>query len=271
MRTGTEVMGRRRATHKQKAAHDAAKRAGRILDPHVVADIAEALKLSDKENLSASERVRLSQARLTAQAYPLAFRQTDPEPWPTAPTKEQQKKHQYDRRPEVGGVYSHRVKRAFENLSRHYPDAVLLALTKFYTDAESATRVNVTVNYNANGGAPNGRLGGLGNVTEIIRLQYARHNRIVQTLRTIDEEHVDVLRWLVTEVRKHETEKMPGIAEAGKRLVPTVLDNATARGVSIGYLKAIAQLLIHLYRHDRLQHGDEYRRNRDEFEELEQS
>ena len=261
---------RRRATAKQKAAHDAARRAGRILDPHVVADIAEALKLADKQSLTAQERVRLSNARLTAQAYPLAFRQTTPEPWPTAPTKEQQSKYDYERRPEVGGVYSHRVKRVFENLSRHYPDAVLLALTKFYTDAESATRVNVTVNYNANGGGtPNGRFGGLGNVTEVVRLQHARHNRIVHTLRSIDEEHVDVLRWLVTEVRRHETEKMPGIAEAGKRLVPTVLDAATARGVSIGYLKAIAQLLIHLYRHDRLQNGDEYRRNYDEFDEAE--
>ena len=264
-------MTRRRSNAKQKAAHDAARRAGRILDPHVVADIADALKLADKGSLTAAERVRLSSARLTVQAHPLAFRQTEPEPWPTAPTKEQQAKHKFEKRAEAGGVYSHRVKSAFESLSKHYPDAVLLALTRFYTDAESHSKLHPRIaNLNANGGSGFGsQIGNLSRAEERIRDQYERHKRITGILRSIDEEHLDVLRWLVLEVRKFDQERMPDITEVGRRLVPTIIDRATSRGISIGYLKAVAQLLIRLYRNDRLEHGDEYRRNYDEFDEAE--
>lgn len=227
-----------------------------------------ALQIARTGNLGPREKVAVSRARLYMQANPLQFKGKGEEVWPTAPTKQQQAKQEFHRSPEAGGVYSHRVKRVFENISKHYPDAVLLALTKFYFDAEAATRVNVTIRYDATGGSdPSAKWGGLGNVQEQTRLQYARHERIIQTLRSISEDYIDVLRWLVTEVRKHSDERMPGIGEAGRRLVPSITHEAVRRGVSIGYLLAVGHLLIHLYRHDRLQHGDEYRRNHDEFDD----
>lgn len=263
----------RRATAKQKAAHSKQVRSGRIPDPEIVQAMADALALADKayDELTPEQRVLVRRVNLEKQSKPLHYRDRPAEPvWPTAPTPQFAAKHDIVSRPELGGLKSHRVKSIFESLQRHYSDSVLLALAKFYTDAETATRVNVTVNYDATGGgSPHGRMGGLGNVQERQRHQYCRHQRVIAALRSYDPQMVDIGRWLVLEVRNYNSEPMPNIMDTGRRLVPTVTDKATARGISIGSLLVFGWVLRMLYKADRLNHGDEYGRNYDEFEDPE--
>lgn len=201
------------------------------------------------------ERVRIRNIMLARQADPIGTRGAKPKVFPSAPTVEMSRQyrsgwHAETMIPGAGPVpplNRHRPKRGIEMYERHFSEGERAIFALVYQDAEAATIHNVTVNYegSSGGGRPWQKHGGLGNVSERVVARYLRFQWVLERLPHYP--FVEALRWLVIEERSAGMNALPSVADAGRRWVPTITHEPTARGVSIGVLKSLAALLIHLY------------------------
>jgi hypothetical protein len=139
-----------------------------------------------------------------------------------------------------------RTKSPVEHYSGQWPSEVETAFLGYILDAQTKDKVAVTISYNSNGGgAGHGRIGGLGNVHDAVRDAFERYNWVRDRLTSGS---IQVLDWLVLEVRYEHTARSVNLEDAGQRLFPTIRDKATRRGIAIGRLLGAGEELAQLYR-----------------------
>lgn len=127
-----------------------------------------------------------------------------------------------------------RTKSPVEHYSGQWPSEVEQAFLAYILDAHAKDRVAVTISYNSNGGgAAHGRLGGLGNVHDATRDAFERY-QFVRDRMTQDA--VQIMDWLVLELRTEATARAIGLEEVGQRLFPSIRDKATRKGIAVGAL-----------------------------------
>lgn len=218
-------------------------------------ELTAALEKAMAESADPKERVRLRRVLADVRGNPNRYK-AKPEPtFPTAPTRELQARYGGRLEPEVviqgsGPVQDlnrHRPRRTLDAYAKHFNERELEVFRRVYDDAEAATTHNLTINYGGSSGGtrPWEKLGGIGNATEAERARYVRFNWILARLphRIFHQ----ALGWLILEIRSEGMDTLPSIADAGRKWVPTLNHEPTARGVSIGVLKCLAALLDHLY------------------------
>lgn len=139
-----------------------------------------------------------------------------------------------------------RTKSPVEHYSGQWPADVEQAFLAYVLDAHAKDKVAVTISYNGNGGGgSNGRLGGLGNVQDRTRDAYERYHWIREKLT---QRSVEVLDWLVLELRNEATARAISLEDAGQKLFPSIRDKATRRGIAIGRLLGAGDELAKFYR-----------------------
>jgi hypothetical protein len=139
-----------------------------------------------------------------------------------------------------------RTKSPVEHYSGQWPSDVEQAFLAYVLDAHAKDRVAVTISYNSNGGGSgHGRLGGLGNVHDRTREAFERYHWIREK---ITERSVEVLDWLVLELRNEATARAVSLEDAGQKLFPNIRDKATRRGIAIGRLLGAGDELAKFYR-----------------------
>lgn len=139
-----------------------------------------------------------------------------------------------------------RTKSPVEHYSGQWPADVEQAFLAYVLDAHAKDKVAVTISYNGNGGGgSNGRLGGLGNVQDRTRDAYERYHWIRDRL-TVGS--LQIMDWLVLEMRNDASARSVGLEDAGQRLFPSVRDKTMRRGIAIGRLLGAGDELAALYR-----------------------
>jgi hypothetical protein len=139
-----------------------------------------------------------------------------------------------------------RTKSPVEHYSGQWPADVEQAFLAYVLDAHAKDKVAVTISYNGNGGGgSNSRLGGLGNVQDRTRDAYERYHWIRDRL-TVGS--LQIMDWLVLEMRNDASARSVGLEDAGQRLFPSVRDKTMRRGIAIGRLLGAGDELAALYR-----------------------
>lgn len=139
-----------------------------------------------------------------------------------------------------------RTKSPVEHYSGQWPSDIEHAFVNFIRDAHTKDRECVTISYNGNGGGSgHGRIGGLGDVQKATRDAYERFHWVRDRL-TIGA--LQVLDWLVLELRNDPAARSLNLEDAGARLFPSIKDKATRRGIAIGRLLGAGDELAALYR-----------------------
>lgn len=139
-----------------------------------------------------------------------------------------------------------RTKSPVEHYSGQWPADVEQSFLAYVMDAHTKDRVQVTISYDSNGGGRGGaKLGGLGNVHDTVRDAYERFHWVRDRLT---EGSVQVLDWLVLELRNEATARAVTLEDAGQRMFPGIRDRATRRGIAIGRLLGAGDELARLYR-----------------------
>lgn len=139
-----------------------------------------------------------------------------------------------------------RTKSPVEHYSGQWPSDVEQAFLAYVLDAHAKDKVAVTISYNGNGGGgSNGRLGGLGNVHDSTRDAYERYHWVREKM-TLGA--VEILDWLVLELRNESTNRVFGLEDAGQKLFPSIRDKAMRRGIAIGRLLGAGDELAKFYR-----------------------
>lgn len=127
-----------------------------------------------------------------------------------------------------------RTKSPVEHYSGQWPADVEQAFVRYIVTAHAKDRVSVTISYNGNGaGGSGGRLGGLGNVHDAVRDAYEEFHFCRDRMT---QEAVQIMDWLVLELRTEATARAIGLEEVGQRLFPSIRDKATRRGIAVGAL-----------------------------------
>lgn len=127
-----------------------------------------------------------------------------------------------------------RTKSPVEHYSGQWPADVEQAFLAYVLDAHAKDRVAVTISYNSNGGGSgHGRLGGLGNAHDATRDAFERFHFCRDRMT---QEAVQIMDWLVLELRTEATARAIGLEEVGQRLFPSIRDKATRRGIAVGAL-----------------------------------
>lgn len=127
-----------------------------------------------------------------------------------------------------------RTKSPVEHYSGQWPSEVEQAFLAYILDAHAKDRVSMTISYNSNGGgSSHGRIGGLGNVQDRTRDAFERYEFVRQRLT---QEAVQIMDWLVLELRTEAAAKSIGLEDVGQRLFPSIRDKATRRGIALGAL-----------------------------------
>jgi hypothetical protein len=139
-----------------------------------------------------------------------------------------------------------RTKSPVEHYSGQWPADVEQAFLAYVLDAHAKDRVAVTISYNGNGGSRgSAKLGGLGNVHDAVRDAFERFEWVRDRL-TLGS--VQILDWLVLELRHEATARSVNLEDAGQRLFPAIRDKATRRGIALGRLLGAGDELAKLYR-----------------------
>lgn len=156
---------------------------------------------------------------------------------PTYPTKERASKHPEPVDTDVAGdtlKMRYRLRSALDQYAPHFTAEETSAAAQFLSDAEAATRVNITSKYDGmSSGARGSKIGGVG-PNERLRDAHRRHTALWARLPPKTKE---VLTALVLEVRAESTGATSSVQDVGHAMT-RFKDKATARGVGIGVLKA---------------------------------
>lgn len=251
------------ATKAAEKAHRKKAKAGKIPAPaeEWTPEDADALRRHLEAELAKTSdpktRVKLRNLSLQMHGNPAAFRAKKPV-FPTAPTPEMIARSGGRLVAEqvvpgagpVPALNRHRSRSVLEVYGKHFTAEDLDVFRRIYEDAEAATTYKLTMNYEgaSGGGRPWEKLGGLGHVSEAHRARYVRFNWVLSRLPA--KIYHEALRWLVLELRSEGMDTLPSIVDAGRKWVPTLNHEPTARGVSIGVLKCLAAMLQYLYQLD---------------------
>ena len=76
-------------------------------------------------------------------------------------------------------------------------------------------------------------VGGLGDVHNTIRDAYEEYHFVRDRMT---QEAVQIMDWLVLELRHEATARALGLEDVGQRLFPSIRDKATRRGIAVGAL-----------------------------------
>lgn len=167
---------------------------------------------------------------------------------PTGPTKERASKAPEAVETDVAGDtlrLRYRIRSALDQYAPHFTAEETAAATAFLSDAEAATRVNITSSYDGlSSGQRGSKIGGVG-ANERLRNAHRRHTALWARLPPKTK---DVLTALVLEVRAEATGKVASVQEVGLAMT-RFKDKATARGVGIGVLKASLWVVEWMMRH----------------------
>lgn len=186
---------------------------------------------------------REARARLAIQANPLAGKKDED---PDRPTEHRLAKGDVGQHIIRGEGRKFRTKSPVEHYSGQWPSDVEQAFLAYVLDAHAKDRVAVTISYDGNGGSRGtAKLGGLGNVHDAVRDAFERFEWVRDRL-TLGS--VQILDWLVLELRHEATARSVNLEDAGQRLFPAIRDKATRRGIALGRLLGAGDELAKLYR-----------------------
>lgn len=150
-----------------------------------------------------------------------------------------------------------RTKSPVEHYSGQWPSDVEHAFVQYIKTAHAKDRVAVTISYNSNGGGSgHGRLGGLGNVQDATRDAYEEYHFVRDRMT---QEAVQIMDWLVLELRTEATARVIGLEDVGQRLFPSIKDKATRRGIAVGALLMAGKELSRCMRLFKVLSGDRKR------------
>jgi hypothetical protein len=201
------------------------------------------------------------------------WEQKRPAVFPTAPTPERVSKAPYGFQratvvPAAGPVkalQSHREKTALDAAAKYIGDHDMRVIESFLRDAEFATRVNITTNYERGGNAVRGPRDGSAAWSEPYR---EAHTRFYWILSHLDHETRQDLKDLVL-CWRHQDGTLSSLSDVGQRLTG-LTDKQTTKFVAVGAIKVIIRWLRYLYGVNRAMQAsrpstpEEIQRRRDE-------
>lgn len=145
----------------------------------------------------------------------------------------------------VPAVKRHKQKTTLDVYKHYFREDELIALARFVYDAEIATTVNVTSNYDGVPATAGHRpAGGVG---ERNRLAYSRFQWITSQLRTYSPNSLDILKQLVLSTRNEQMNRAMTIHEVAKIHAPHLQKREALGAFGAGLLKATAWWLVGLY------------------------
>lgn len=242
------------ASRAAQKAHAKKQRQGHIPSQQPAVDV-QALRARITEAIAQTTDPR-ERARLRRVLLEMHANHGLKEPvFPTAPTPQLVARYggRYESEVVVPGsgpvrdLCRHTLKPLVETNKKAFSESDLEVFRRVYEDAQATVGVNITQNYGgASGGSrPWEKLGGLGHVSELDRIRHARFNQVYRCIpgRKLKQ----ALRWLILEYRDEGMDTLPNMAEAGRRWAPTIGHEATRKGISIGVLLVLAEILRQLY------------------------
>lgn len=149
----------------------------------------------------------------------------------------------------VRATKSHRVQSFVDRILKDLEPEERQAIDWVLRLAEATTHVNLTASYEGatSGGAPGRKFGGLGNVPQRVRDDYALFQRITQT---VHEQFVRTLRDLVLEQRFGDGRSVDP-QDFAARMFPLHRDKSFRRGVATASVKLLACRLLEIYYRER--------------------
>lgn len=202
----------------------------KLSHPEILAIVSDAVG----QILASKERVAERRQSLEAESNPLRGRLLQTTELPGLPTPERRSK---GHRPPTQ-IYQGR-----------WPQEVDSAFARFVLESEILAEYSqrTTVNYDASGGGRNltARMGGLGHVPEKIREIHTRYNWVRNHLSL---RAIDTLDRTVLGMPHEATGAITTLSEMGNKLIPWIKDRASSKGITLGYLLHVGEVLDELYR-----------------------
>jgi len=205
---------------------------------------------SDADIIKVAEENRLRKARMAISGSPTLYRPPQLDVVTNAPTGERQRKAEGWRLvpagKELGAPRVYKDRTVLDQYGDKYTTEMRLAMERFFQDAQYSDRVRTADLNPSGGGVPGKRLGGLGNVTDTIRLAHTRFQWIWPHLS--DEARATAQALITRDLRKPNDTPF-SMEDFGAHIMPWVIDKNRRWGVSAGALWQFAAQLVHLYAH----------------------